>query len=164
MISSLPAPILATLDAAGVAYTLHEHAPSVTVKDADEHLDFPVGRIVKAIAFRVKNQGWLLVGLCGYDQVDYRKLAAAVGVGRDKINRLEPDELREALGYDVGGTAPFALNEQTRVMLDTHVMRHATVFCGTGRLDRTLEIAPADLVRVSGASVAPVSKKMVCEG
>jgi Cys-tRNA(Pro)/Cys-tRNA(Cys) deacylase len=163
MIAKL-ASLTETLATAGVPHTLHEHAPSITVRDADRNLDFPVERIVKTIAFRIKNQGWVLVGLCGYDQADYRKLAEALGVSRDKISRLEPYELEEALGYAVGGTAPFAPNAQTRVLLDTHVLRHATIFCGTGRPDRTLEIAPADLVRASGAAIAPVAKKMVCEG
>jgi hypothetical protein len=31
-----------------------------------------------------------------------------------------------------------------------------TVYCGIGRNDRTLEIAIADLIAVSGALVAPV--------
>lgn len=152
------------LAAAGVAYTLHRHAPSITIRNAEETLAFPIERLVKTIAFRVKNQGWLLVGLCGYDQADYRKLAAFAGVGRDKIMRLEPDALRAELGYELGGTAPFAPNAHTRVVLDTHVLRHATIFCGTGRPDRTLEIAPADLVRAAAATVAAVSKKPVCEG
>jgi Cys-tRNA(Pro)/Cys-tRNA(Cys) deacylase len=152
------------LSASGVPFTIHEHAPSVTIRDADEHLDFPVERLVKTIAFRVKNQGWLLVGLCAYDQADYRKLADFTGVSRDKISRVEPEELREALGYAVGGTAPFAPNEQTRVVLDRRILQHATIFCGTGRLDRTLEIAPDDLVRLSGAAVASLAKKPVCEG
>ncbi len=159
-----PDPIVAALNRAGVEYSLHAHAPSITIRNADEQLDFPVERLLKTIAFRIKNQGWLLVGLCGYDQADYRKLADFTGVGRDKIMRLDPDELHAALGYELGGTAPFAPNAQTRVVLDTHVLRHATIFCGTGRSDRTLEIAPGDLVRVSGATVAPVSKKLVCEG
>ncbi|MGL4650522.1 MAG: aminoacyl-tRNA deacylase [Caldilineaceae bacterium] len=164
MSTTLLDPIFAALEAAGMPYTLHEHAPTVTVREADEKLDFPVERIVKTIAFRVKNQGWLLVGVCGYDQVDYRKLAEWTGVSRDRISRLEPEELGEALGYVIGGTAPFAPNAQTRVLLDSRVLRHTTIFCGTGRTDRTLEIAPSDLVRVAGAAVAPGARKLVCEG
>lgn len=163
-VSTLHDQVIAQLAASGVQYTLHEHAPSVTIQDADAYLDFPVERLLKTIAFRVKNRGWVLAGLCGYAQVDYKKLAAALGVSRDKIVRLEPGEVEQELGYALGGVAPFAPNEQTTVLLDAGALGWETVFCGTGRNDRTLEIAPGDLVRAAGAQVAPLAKKMVCEG
>jgi hypothetical protein len=49
--------IVAQLDASHATYTLHEHAPSVTIQDADANLWFPVERLVKTIAFRVKAGG-----------------------------------------------------------------------------------------------------------
>jgi Cys-tRNA(Pro)/Cys-tRNA(Cys) deacylase len=156
--------VVATLYASSTAYRIHEHAPSVTIADADAHLDFPVDRLLKTIAFRVKNGGWVLAGLCGYAQVEYKRLAEAIGVNRTQLMRLTPEEVESELGYELGGVAPFAPNEQTRVVLDSGVMQFETVFCGTGRNDRTLEIAPGELVRVSGAQVAPLAKKMVCEG
>ena len=157
-------PMAAMLAASGVAYIVHEHAPSVTIEDADTYLAFPVERLLKTIAFRVKNRGWVLAGLCGYAQVDYKKLAAACNVSRDKLMRLEPGEVEQELGYELGGVAPFAPNVQTAVLLDTGALGWQTIFCGTGRRDRTLEIAPRDLARVAGAQVAPLAKKMVCEG
>jgi Cys-tRNA(Pro)/Cys-tRNA(Cys) deacylase len=156
--------IQAALAAADVAYKLHEHAASVTIADADANLNFPVERLLKAIAFRNKRGGWLLVGICGYAQVDYKRLAAAVGVNRTQLTRLEFHEVETELGYAIGGVAPFARNAQTKVYLDTGVLQHATIFCGTGRRDCTLEIAPADLVRVAHAHLASLAKKMVCEG
>lgn len=156
--------IVAALDAAGAPYAIHAHAPSVTIADADAHLDFPVERLLKTIAFRTKRGGWVLAGLCGYVQVDYKRLAEALGVNRTQLMRLELHELEAELGYEIGGVAPFAPNDQTRVVIDTATLRHATIFCGTGRRDRTLEIAPTDLVRVTAAQVALLSKKRVCEG
>lgn len=155
---------LAALAAAGVPYRLHEHAPSVTIADAEDYLDFPVERLLKTIAFRVKKHGWLLAGTLGYSQIDYKKLSAAVGVSRDQIVRLEAHEVEEQLGYPLGGVAPVAPNAEAVVLLDTGVRRWETIFCGTGRPDRTLEIAPDDLIRLSGATVAPLAKKVVCEG
>ncbi len=38
----LYATILGALDASGIPYTIHEHAPSVTIQDADDNLWFPV--------------------------------------------------------------------------------------------------------------------------
>ena len=145
--------ILGRLYAHGAAFAIHEHAPSITIQDADETLWFPVERLLKTIAFRVKKRGWVLVGACGYGQVDYRKLAAALGVGRDKIMRLTPDEVARDLGYQLGGVAPFAPNDATTVLLDVGALAWPTVYCGVGRNDHTLEIAPRPLAELVNAQV-----------
>jgi Cys-tRNA(Pro)/Cys-tRNA(Cys) deacylase len=154
--------IAATLAASGVAYRIHEHAPSITVRDADTHLDFPVEQLLKTIAFRVKNRGWVLAALCGYLQVDYKRLAAAVSVSRDKLMRLSPEEIQVELGYELGGVAPFAPNAQTEVLIDAGSLGWPVIFCGTGRSDRTLEMEPRLLVQVAGARVAGLAK-VYCE-
>ncbi len=150
--------ITATLADSGVAYRIHEHAPSITIQDADTYLDFPVDQLLKTIAFRVKNHGWVLAALCGYAQVDYKRLAAAVGVNRDKLMRLSPAEVQGELGYELGGVAPFAPNAQTEVLIDSSALGWQVVFCGTGRNDRTLEIDPRLLVQVAGAQIAGLAK------
>ena len=118
--------------------------------------------MLKTIAFRVKNRGWVLAALCGYAQVDYKRLAAAVGVGRDKLMRLEPEAVESELGYTLGGVAPFAPNAQTEVLIDSGALGWQVIYCGTGRTDRTLEIDPHLLVGVAGARVAGLAK-IYCE-
>ena len=145
--------ILTRLHQCGARFTIHQHARSITIQDADQTLWFPVEQLVKTIAFRVKGNGWALVGLCGYNQVDYKKLAIAVGISRDKLMRLTPEEVQAELGYQLGGVAPFAPNEQTTVLLDAGVLSWPAIYCGVGRNDRTLEIAPRDLVQIVGATV-----------
>jgi Cys-tRNA(Pro)/Cys-tRNA(Cys) deacylase len=153
---------MAALANSGVQYRIHEHTPSVTIEDADTHLDFPVEQLLKTIAFRAKNRGWVLGALCGYAQIDYKRLSAAVGISRDKLVRLSPEEVESELGYQLGGVAPFAPNAQTLVLIDAGALGWQTVYCGTGRNDRTLEIAPRLLVQVTGAQVAPLAK-IYCE-
>lgn len=150
--------ITSTLAASGLPYCIHEHAPSITVEDADTHLNFPVEQLVKTIAFRVKNRGWVLAALCGYAQVDYKRLAAAVGVSRDKLMRLEASDVQSELGYPLGGVAPFAPDERTEILVDSGVLGWRTIYCGTGRNDRTLAMDPRLLLQVNGARVAGLAK------
>jgi Cys-tRNA(Pro)/Cys-tRNA(Cys) deacylase len=146
------------LAASGVAYRLHEHAPSVTVVHAETYLDFPVERLLKTIAFRIKQGDWVLAALCGHAQVDYKKLAAVCGVSRDKLMRITPEAVEQELGFESGGVSPLAHGPNVRVIIDSGALQHERIFCGTGRKDRTLEIGPADLVALSGATVAPLAK------
>ena len=148
--------ILDLLAQENVRHQIHEHTPSVTFQDAADYLDFPLDRLLKTIAFRVKNGIWVLAAVLGADRVDYKKLAAHLRISREKLVRLTPEQVVSELGYQVGAVAPFPTNAHTKVVFDSGTLTLGNVFCGTGRNDRTLEIAITDLVRLSGGSTAPI--------
>jgi Cys-tRNA(Pro)/Cys-tRNA(Cys) deacylase len=140
----------------GVPFTIHEHAPSYTVADAEKKLLFPLERLLKTVAFRIKAGGYILAAVRGPDRIDYRKLATAVGTKRTDVVRLTPEEVTAAFGVEVGSVGPIPLQEGTQVFFDTQVPTHETVFCGIGRADRTLEIRLADLVQITHGQVLPL--------
>lgn len=149
--------IVAFLTERNIPFTIHEHAPSYTVADAEERLLFPLERLLKTVAFRIKTGGYLLAALRGPDRVDYRKLAAACGAKRANIVRLTPEEVAGAFGVEVGSVGPLALQEDVQVFFDTQVSTRETVFCGVGRPDRTLEIHLTDLVQITAGQILPLS-------
>src|SRR5512146_645908 len=138
--------IVTLLTTQEVPFTIHEHAPSYTVADAKERLLFPLERLLKTIAFKVKAGGTILAAVRGPDRIDYRKLAAACRTKRADVVRLTPEEVTEAFGVEVGSVGPISLQEGVVVFFDAHVPTKETVFCGIGRADRTLEIQLMDLV------------------
>jgi Cys-tRNA(Pro)/Cys-tRNA(Cys) deacylase len=148
--------ILGILAENKVQYKIHEHAPSVTFQDAVDYLDFPLDRLLKTIAFRVKNGVWVLAVVQGADKVDYKKLAAHLGASRDKLVRLAPEQVVNELCYKIGAVGPFPTNTETKVVFDSRTLMLGNVFCGTGRNDRTLEIDIHELVKISGGSTAPI--------
>ena len=145
------------LTARGVRFRVHEHPASRTVEDAKARLPFPLDHLLKTVVFRVKNGPWLLVACKGQDRVDYRKLAEAANVRRAEIVQPAPEQVEAALGYVVGGIAPFPPNAETRTIVDAGAAATMdTVYCGIGRIDRTLEIAITDVIALSDAQVAPI--------
>ncbi len=149
--------IVALLTTRGVHFRVHEHPDSRTVEDARARLPFPLDHLLKTVVFRVKNGPWLLVACAGQDRVDYRKLAEAVRVRRADIVQPAPADVEAALGYVVGGVAPFPPNAETRTIVDAGAAATMdTVYCGIGRTDRTLEIAIADVIAVAEAQIAPI--------
>jgi|SRR5215211_1575904 len=148
--------ILALLRERGVPYTVHEHVASYTVADAEERLPFPAERLLKTVAFKVKNGGYILAAVRGPDRIEYRKLAAASGAKRADIVRLTPEEVAHVFGVEVGSVSPIALQGQPAVFFDTQVPTEETVFCGIGRADRTLEIHLPDLIQITGGKVLPL--------
>lgn len=149
--------IVSLLTTRGVPFTIHEHAPSYTVADAEAHLLFPLERLLKTIAFRTRSGGYLLAAVRGPDRIDYRKLAAACGTKRTDIFRLTPEEVVQAFGVEVGSVSPILLQDGVQVFFDAQVPAHVTVFCGTGRPDRTFEIQLADLAQVTAGRILPLT-------
>lgn len=150
--------ILALLRAQRADYTIHEHAPSRTYADATAYLSFPLDRLVKTIAFRLRAGGYVLAALRGQDRVDYRKLAAAVGARRADLFSLSPQEVLETIGVEAGCVGPLMQPAGSQLLFDRRIPSGVTVFCGTGRTDRTLEISLAELLRLTGGRMADLAK------
>jgi Cys-tRNA(Pro)/Cys-tRNA(Cys) deacylase len=82
---------IALLTARGVPFTIHEHVISRTFAEAEAQLPFPLERLLKTVAFKLKAGGWVLAALRGQDRVDYRKLALATGVKRADLAGSVPE-------------------------------------------------------------------------
>lgn len=157
--SSVSEQIAARLATHGVSFTIHEHVVARTVADALERLPFSPDAYLKTVAFRLKAGGWVLAALRGADRVDYRGLAAALGVGRRDLHQLTPDEVAADLGYPIGGVGPVPSNDQTRAIFDARAVAELdVVYCGAGRPDRTLEVKLAGLVAACDGVVAPIAQ------
>jgi Cys-tRNA(Pro)/Cys-tRNA(Cys) deacylase len=151
--------IVEHLSLRGVPFTIHAHVEARTVADALERLPFSPDAYLKTVAFRLKAGGWVLAALRGADRVDYRGLAAALGVGRRDLHQMTPDEVEADLGYPLGGVGPVPTNAETRTVFDAVAVQNLdTVFCGAGRPDRTLEARIADLIAACGGLTAPISQ------
>lgn len=140
-------------------FTVHAHAPTRTVEEA-RGLPFDVSRLVKAIAFRTAAGTVVIAAVRASARVDYARLAALAGVSRRELSSLSPGEVQALLGVEPGSVSPIPLRADALVIVDEAVLSVVpTLYCGIGRPDRTLEIAPADLVRLTAARVAAVARE-----
>lgn len=140
------------LRAAGVAFTLHEHEPVRTFEESVARLPFPPGAMVKTLALETGGE-LVLAALPAGDRVHFGKLARALGVGRATLNAVSAAALVVELGFEVGALSLLTDFPSAR-LVDEGVLALGTVFTGSGRTDRTIELAAADLIRVSGATLA----------
>ncbi len=141
---------------AGVPYAVHEHVPVATVAEIVEALPFPASEHVKTLAVAA-NGRIALAALRGDDRLQFGKLARALGVGRDRIAPLPPERVREELALEPGGVCPLVDRDDVVVLVDDRVLDLERCFCGSGRNDATLELAPADLVAAAKAQVASLA-------
>jgi Cys-tRNA(Pro)/Cys-tRNA(Cys) deacylase len=151
-------PATALLEKQRVSHTLHsyDHDPRHESYglEAAEALGVEPGRVFKTLVAEV--DGALTVGVVPVTgQLDLKALAAAAGGKKAKMAEVAAAE--RATGYVAGGISPLGQRKRLPVVLDASARDFATVFCSAGRRGLEVELAPADLVRLTGAVVAPIS-------
>lgn len=143
----------------GVPFKVHAHEAMRTVEDMARDPLFDLSCIVKTVAFRTRNNGLVLAAVRGDRRVDYPRLAALLGINRRDLSPLSPEEVREFLGVEPGSVSPVSCRDDVVVLIDEEALTILpTLYCGIGRPDRTLEIAPEDLVRISGGRTGRFSR------
>lgn len=130
-------------------------APTPTVPAAARALGVEVDQIVKSVIFLVDDRPFLVYG-CGVRRVDPRKLAERLNVNRKKVRLADADQVLEITGYAVGTVPPVGLKTPMPAFMDPAIQRYETVYAGGGGMDALLRISSAELLRVSGAEVAPM--------
>ena len=148
------------LERAKVAFTLHEYAHDPRHEsyglEASEALGVPPERVFKTLVAAV--DGSLAVGVVPAGrQLDLKTLAAAVGGKKAVMADVAAAE--RATGYVAGGISPVGQKRRLPVVVDSSALELTTIFCSAGRRGLEIEIAPADLVKASGATVAPIATR-----
>ena len=126
-----------------------------TAMDAANAIGVGVGQIVKSLIFAVDGNV-VLAYVSGSNQLDEAKLAAAAGGA--ECSRVDADTVRRVTGYPIGGVPPFGLATQLPVFIDPDLLQHDEVWAAAGTWHDVFPIAPADLVRASGATVVALKR------
>ena len=122
-----------------------------TAEAAARAIGCDVGQIVKSLIFMADERAVLAL-TSGRNRVDETKLAGLTGAV--VVCRATPEEAREATGFAVGGTPPFAHTQAVRAFIDGDLLGYEEVWAAAGTPDSVFPLSPADLVRVSGAATA----------
>jgi Cys-tRNA(Pro)/Cys-tRNA(Cys) deacylase len=143
------------LQASGVAFSVREHAPIIGHASAERELGLPADQMLKTMVFRA-GAATVLVALPASSRVHYGKLARAVGVQRSMLRRAEPDDLAR-IGMMPGGASPVCDADGVIIVFDVSALEMRTVYCGSGRADRTVQIEAKTLIDLLQPVIAPVT-------
>ncbi len=131
--------------------------PTRTAHEAAEAIGCTVAQIVKSLCFTV-NDVPVMALVSGDNQLDTGKLARLMGVGKKKVKRADPDTVRRATGYAIGGVAPLGHNEPMPLFVDEDLLVFTTIWAAAGTPHSVFPIAPATLVTVANGRVADLKK------
>lgn len=151
-------PATALLSREKVAFALHpyRHDPRADGygEEAAAALDVAPERIFKTLIAAVDGRlACAVVPVAG--RLDLKAFAAAVGGKRAEL--AEPAAAARATGYVVGGISPLGQRSRLPVVVDASAETFPTVYVSAGRRGLQVELAPADLARLSGASYAAIT-------
>lgn len=131
-----------------------------TAADAAAAIGVNVGQIVKSLVFAVDGE-IVMAYVSGVNQLDEEKLAIAAGGA--KCSRVDADAVRLATGYPIGGVPPFGHATKLRIFIDDDLLQYDgvndMVWAAAGTWNDNFPIAPNELVRVSGGTVADLRRE-----
>lgn len=156
-LSPSAARVQAILDAIGLGHTVVEHEASTrTSEDAANAVGCSVAQIAKSLIFRARTSGTpVLVIASGVNRVDEKAVGALIG---EKIERADPDFVRESTGFAIGGVPPLGHAVPPLVLIDADLMALDAVWAAAGTPNAVFRLTPDQLVGKTGGRVAAVKK------
>ncbi len=145
-----------TLDRVGVSYTTHEYTVGEKVGDGYGEavaaaIGLPAERVFKTLLVEV--DGLPVVAVVPViARLSTRMLARAAAGKRAEM--MSPADAERMTGYVTGGISPFGQKRRLDLFLDRSALSHLTIAVSGGVRGLQLEVAPDDLIHVTGATMA----------
>jgi len=148
-------PAIAAAARAGVAFAVHEYRHDPRTEsfglEAVEKLGLDAARVFKTLVADV--DGALTVAVVPVEaQLDLRALGK-------RARMADATAAERATGYVAGGISPLGQRRSLPTIVDASALDHETIHVSAGRRGLELELAPADLVELTGARVAPIARR-----
>ncbi|MFZ0324640.1 MAG: Cys-tRNA(Pro) deacylase [Actinomycetes bacterium] len=147
------------LNEQSVQHTLHPyvHGDAVTSygEEASNALGISGDRIFKTLVLDVESQ-LVVVVVPVREQVDLK--AAATAVGRKRAALASQTLAERTTGYVAGGISPIGQRKQLPTVVDSSALGFQTVYVSAGRRGLQVELSPGDLVSLTRATVADVTR------
>jgi Cys-tRNA(Pro)/Cys-tRNA(Cys) deacylase len=151
-------PAVSALEAAGVAFSVHEydHDPSVRGfgLEAADVLGLDPDQVFKTLVVTVDGEQAVAIV-----PVSCPLALKAVGaaLGRKRVEMCDPAVAQRVTGYVLGGISPFGQRRLLPTVIDETCQLYDTIYVSGGRRGLDLGVAPADLIRVLSAVLADIA-------
>ena len=148
-------PAVVAAQRAGIRFELHEyeHDPAAGSYglEAAEKLGVPAERVFKTLVALV--DGTLTVAVVPVAaQLDLRSLGKRAALA-------DVAAAERATGYVIGGISPLGQRKRLPLLLDASALEHETIHVSAGRRGLEIELAPADLLALTGGRAAPIASR-----
>lgn len=127
---------------------------ALSAEDASKKTGIPMEQTFKTLCCRGDKTGVILACLPAGHEVNFKALAAATGNKSAELVHLK--EVQGITGYVRGGCSPIGTKKKYPVVIDESAMAFDYIAVNAGHRGVLFKLAPADLVRATGAKTAPI--------
>jgi Cys-tRNA(Pro)/Cys-tRNA(Cys) deacylase len=148
-------PAIVAAERAGIAFTVHEyvHDPKAASYglEAAETLGIDPAHVFKTLVADV--DGTLTVAIVPVEaHLDLKALGK-------RVSMADPKLAERTTGYVTGGISPLGQRRQLPTVLDRSALSFETIHVSAGRRGLEIELAPADLVALTGAQAMSIAAR-----
>lgn len=136
------------------AYTYDSNGGTDGVSVAQQ-IGQPVERVFKTLVTRGASRDFYVFVIPVAEELNLK--AAAKAVGEKSVEMIRVDEINKVTGYIRGGCSPVGMKKAYCTVMDESCMTQTTVIVSAGKIGYQVEIAPAELLTLVGATAAAIT-------
>jgi Cys-tRNA(Pro)/Cys-tRNA(Cys) deacylase len=153
-------PAVRAAQATGIAHEVleyvHDPAAASYGEEAAQRLGLEAAHVFKTLVVKT-DAGRLAVALVPVTHsLDLKAAAAALGAKRLELAPVA--EAERATGYVVGGISPLGQRRALPTVVDASALALPRMYVSAGRRGLELALTPADLLRLTRGTTAPVAR------
>jgi Cys-tRNA(Pro)/Cys-tRNA(Cys) deacylase len=148
-------PAIVAAERAGIAFRVHDYVHDPRAEsfgmEAVEKLGIDPARVFKTLVADV--DGTLTVAVVPVEaQLDLRSLGK-------RARMADPRAAERSTGYVTGGISPLGQRRRLPTVLDESALGFETIYVSAGRRGLEIELAPRDLLVLTGGRTAAVASR-----
>ncbi|SDW75606.1 Cys-tRNA(Pro) deacylase [Marinobacter mobilis] len=145
---------------AKITHTIHEYSHDPASEsygtEAAEKMGVDPNRVFKTLVVTVDGRE-LAVGVVPVSaMLSMKRIAKAAGA--KKAAMADPAEVQRATGYVLGGVSPLGQKKRLKTFIDQSASHFDTLFVSAGRRGLEIELTPADLQKLTGATLVALTQ------
>ncbi len=148
-------PAIDALEAIGIPFRLVRTQIARHAEESAAFQGIPLGSLLRTILVRRSADDYVFVLVPGGRRFDWPKLRVLLGTNR--LSLPDAEQAKAITGYERGAITPFGAATAWPVIADVSIAGLGLVAIGGGARGVNVHVAPADLIRSTGAQVADIT-------
>ena len=148
--------VMRVLDGKKISYKSHTYEPDATMSGEEiaDILGEDASKVFKTLVTQGKSGGYYVFVVPVREELDLKK--AAKVSGEKAVNMIKQKELLPLTGYVHGGCSPIGMKKQFPTFIHVTATQNDRIFVSAGKVGYQIELAPDDLMSVSGSTAADI--------